>query len=410
MKRITIILSFIISSSVAFSQGGRMVLNNNVFVVIDGGAKLVVSNPSTNAVSTIGTGGNIISESELDELIWNIASSTGVYTVPFTSKPISQGGTGVKIPLSLNLTAAGSGDGKIQFSTYETTNDFNSPYPTGVTSMNTTTNIDASLYSVDRYWMMDNSTYTSKPTANISFTYVDLASEIGGSNLISEPDLIAQRWNSTSGSWETLTYGTVNATNNTVSNVNVDAANFFEVWTLQSILMPLDIELTKFTVIDENCHFEMQWSISESLGNTTFYVYKSLDGYHWDLQQTIESKESPNGDYQFIDDSRNVGSCYYKLVGKDVDGIIEELKTVSYNGSCDSEIMIYPNPTMGDLTIEGENLVEVKIVDNFGRILESTQLSNYSNKLNLSNLKKGCYTLILIDDMGNSYNRKIIKE
>ena len=84
MKKFLLIISIFIFSSVGFSQG-RLVINNNGYVVIDNSAFVVLQNPNPNALTTLGTGGNIISEGEDDVIKWEIGLTTGTYTIPWTT-------------------------------------------------------------------------------------------------------------------------------------------------------------------------------------------------------------------------------------------------------------------------------------------------------------------------------------
>ena len=70
-----------------------------------------------------------------------------------------------------------------------------------------------------------------------------------------------------------------------------------------------------------------------------------------------------------------------------------------------SNILVYPNPTTGILTIEGlEGLVE--IYDLYGKLVKSTK----GNTLDISQLANGIYFLQATDEQGEVYSYKIIKE
>jgi hypothetical protein len=55
----------VLNSLFVYSQA-RLVLNNDIHIVIDNSAKIVLENPNPNAVTVAGTGGNIVSENQLD--------------------------------------------------------------------------------------------------------------------------------------------------------------------------------------------------------------------------------------------------------------------------------------------------------------------------------------------------------
>jgi hypothetical protein len=55
----------------------KLVLNDNAYLVISNSSFLVVDNSNSDAITTIGSGGNIITESEFNRLKWNIGNSAG---------------------------------------------------------------------------------------------------------------------------------------------------------------------------------------------------------------------------------------------------------------------------------------------------------------------------------------------
>ncbi len=207
----------------------RLILNQNVYAVITNSAYLVIDNANANGITTIGTGGNIISENENNVVQWNINTNTGNYIVPFCTNSL------VKIPLAVNLVVAGSGaNSHLILSTYETSTDANIPYPSDVTNMNSNCNNNNGLYAIDRFWRIDAGSYTTKPTPVINFRYNAAANEMVGTNTIIEPALRAERFNSFNNAWETpqKLYGIDNSVLNTVSGVSITPADFFKSWTL----------------------------------------------------------------------------------------------------------------------------------------------------------------------------------
>ena len=120
-------------SGMGCSAQTRLILNNDIYMVFKNNIELVVDNSAANAITTLGTGGNIISEAEFNRVKWNIVTAIGIYTIPFTKSP------GNKIPVTVNITTAGAGSGSILFSTYGGATWDNSTYmplgPPAVTNM-----------------------------------------------------------------------------------------------------------------------------------------------------------------------------------------------------------------------------------------------------------------------------------
>lgn len=237
----TLTIAFTIVASISGFAQSRLVFNTSqVYLRISNNANLVLDNSNTNAITT-SAGANIISEGENNVVKWRVGTGTGTYTVPYTTNSL------VKIPLQLNITAAGTGTANsIIFSTYETATDANTTYPSDVTNMNSVCTNSNALYAVDRFWRIDAGSYgASKPTPVINFGFNPAANETAVTNTITLSRLKAERFNAGSNSWETpmKLYGL--ASGNTVAGASVTPTDFHKSWTLiDTVVMTIPISLT----------------------------------------------------------------------------------------------------------------------------------------------------------------------
>lgn len=72
---------------------------------------------------------------------------------------------------------------------------------------------------------------------------------------------------------------------------------------------------------------------------------------------------------------------------------------------------IYPNPTINEVTISGlEGVETIDFIDLTGRVVLSNQVTNTLVTINLENLSKGIYTVVIRDGNGSKIADKIIKE
>lgn len=221
----------------AGQAGAQLVMPNNTYIVMTGGSSvnptsMVLTNPAPTGIVNSGTGW-IISENEFNQMDWNIGANTGNYTVPFGY------GTTDYLPVSCNITTAGTGSGSIKFATYHGATWDNFIYePSDVTNM---TDFNATNYSnnaVDRFWILDAQGYTTKPTPDITLSYIrsGASSEIAAPNYIVEPDLIAQRFNSGNDEWYDWFGSTgtdiTSSNTGTVMSGTVPASGFYRSWCL----------------------------------------------------------------------------------------------------------------------------------------------------------------------------------
>lgn len=321
-------------SAWAFGQA-RVVINNDAWVRIDNSAWVVVEEPSSAGIQTLGTGGNIRSEGEFNRIRWQIRNTTGTYLLPFTTA------NGVKMPFTYEAVGGASNEAQasICFSTYNYgalagTNWNNDLYrPSDVTHMHnywTGAPVNNSDNVVDRFWIVDPGAsgyaYGTRPAIRLGFTYDPGAGagEVRPGNAITSVSPVgAQRFNAPLGQWGdfwpagTFAAGAVN----TVTNVNVPAADFFRSWTLSNILEPLPVELLRF---DAEClagRVQVAWSTVSEQGVGRFVIERSPDGLAFEEigSVAVTGNSSTLAHYAFTDD-RPLGLGYYRLRTMDLDG------------------------------------------------------------------------------------------
>lgn len=385
----------------SFAQG-RIVFNDG-YMVIDNGARVVVANGNANAITTTGAGGNVISEAENDKIIWNIGNNTGNYTIPYTTRPAVQGGNDVKIPFSMNITSPGVGSGRFELSTYETATDANTGFPSYVT------NVATPLQVVDRFWIIDAESYAVNPGANLTFTYDDNANEIGNTNVIIEANLQAQRFNSTINDWELILLGGANPAANTVSNVIVNPADFYEAWTLVDNLVPLPVTDLSFTATKVERTALLEWSTSTELNASHYDAMRSTDGYNWSFigEVTAVGNSQSLSEYFLVDEFPLDGINYYKIIQYDQNGesTASEIRSVNFGGG---NSLVYPNPFTDQLFIQAdEDAYSVQLIDPLGRIVfEDVN----STQIDMSRLVSSFYFVRLTFEDGRTDVTKVVKQ
>jgi len=153
---------------------------------------LTIQNPLTTAINR--NNGYIISETDPGSaysfLEWKTASSTGTYEFPFGTLDGQS-----YIPVVVNITTGGIGNGSIRIATYHT-DDPNNPFPNGVTHMNDLSGNDQSGWVVNRYWITQVNGYSIKPTSSIAFNAAP--GEVGQNQ-----NLATEKWDGTN--WVTVT-------------------------------------------------------------------------------------------------------------------------------------------------------------------------------------------------------------
>ena len=91
---------------------------------------------------------------------------------------------------------------------------------------------------------------------------------------------------------------------------------------------------------------------------------------------------------------------YVRVYQENVTNIIDVNKINKY--------VVYPNPAIDALTINGENLKQVKIFNIHGELVLLNNISN-NKEIDISKLNKGMYLIELEDHFGFKINKKLIK-
>jgi len=431
MKHLLILLACCALVSTSFSQYS-LVINNDAYVVLDGGVTatpvfVVVDEPDARGITTLGTGGNIISEGEHNKIQWNIATTADSYVVPFTS---NNGAGDKKIPFSIQTTGGAVGAaGRLRLSTWETADgNLAATWPDDVTHINTAaTGLSNGFNIVDRFWKIDANNYTTQPDALLGFVYND-NNEIGGTNLINagnEATLVAQSFDPVADAWRGLAtstsvfYGSYTAPQ-TVSGASVTNGDFYGSWTLSLLALLLPIELVEFEAECINGYSSINWTTASETNNDYFVIESSNNGIDFNGIATIDGAGSSaiQNEYEYTDYSDHSGTIYYRLAQVDYDGTTTYSDVVAVencNGNL-GNVNVFSNGS-GNVNInidaDASAKYSVKIVDVRGRmIVAPKELSvndgNNTFNLDVKEVGFGIYYVIVENEFERSVNKLVL--
>lgn len=413
MKFNSLLLVFcaLLCSYKSYAQG-RIVLSGNVYGVIDNSTKLVVSNPSANAITSTASGG-FITESEFDQIVWNIGVNTGSYVMPFVAQ------TGLTpIPFTATIGTAGTGAGQIWFSTYPgSTWDNNTYRPSDVTHMfdYNTNSINNSSHVIDRFWIIDAQGYGTKPSSTFTFTYRD-AEHMQVGNTIVEATLGAQRFHPGPNIWgDYLPQGTTNTALNRTSGVPVVPSDFWRSWTLSETTNPLASDLVYFQL---SCGTEQNVKVQWQLLNETGVDHYELELLN-DQQVYVPEVFIPaTGQGLYTYEFANLRSGTVRLIEVESDGNRVIKSEAIKNCAIDGTSMYYNQETnsiviQSQLTKDQE--MNMEVVDASGKIIcvQQLQLLAGSSIVNVpvQLYANGVYFVRLVDSMNSlkPITNKILK-
>jgi len=349
---------------------------------------------------------------------WNISTTLGTYVIPWTTA------SGVKMPLTIAKTTAGTGAGTFVLSTWKTV-AANTPWPTAVTNMFSVNGLASptqEYYVIDRFWHVDAQIYTAKP--NVTFTFAYDPVEYAAPNTIIEANLQAQRFNTGTSNWEggsfggNKLFGTDVPASNYVNAAVILAADFFKDWTLVDKTNPLPVTLTDFTATCTNEGTLIAWTTDSEINNDYFVVQKSYDAVNYFDLETKQGAGNSNAvhNYSVIDNATSNGNVYYRLKQVDFDGSTTYHNVIASNCAKNnfdvSNITFTDNQVSFNITSTYNEAMQVYVYDYRGRKIadKSIVVKEGINPISLSNLKisTGIYMLSIIGNK-DSFSTKLWK-
>ena len=382
LKILYFIIIFLISSFVLKSQDKLLNLKD-VKVTLKNDVALIINQPSSNGIVATSNGG-IVSEGDLNKVVWKINNYTGTYTIPFWQTS--------KIDLVYQITTAGTNPGALIASTRSTGAD-NLPLPTvspAVTHLNINGS-NGSAYVVDRYWILRKDGWATVPSAILSFKYEN--DEISG---INEANLSAQLWGQDpyappgTYSWVpdafdvfqgySTTLGTADPTNNRVYNVTPPAAykGGFYTWILVDKAHPLPVTLLYFKIYCVGKYVALKWETASEINCDYYLVERSTDGISWEGVAYIQGAGNSNevSTYSWVDNyDSNGAALYYRLTQFDYNGDKEILgiQSIICDAATDESWItintdIFNNILINFTATEGEPY-EIKVFNLLGELI-----------------------------------------
>ena len=192
----------------------------------------------------------------------------------------------------------------------------------------------------------------------------------------------------------------------TISNLDhstfpINSTRYFTVVSINSST-PLPIQLLSFNASKTSLeNVLIEWQTESEVNNDYFTIERSPNGIDWVELIRIEGAENSTDilTYSTIDISPYNGISYYRLKQTDFDkqSTYSQIRTINFNNLQNSELKIFPNPTNGQISINGNflDLEQIKIYNVLGQDVtrNTKQLNREKSKLiiDLSGLKGGFY-------------------
>ena len=155
---------------------------------------------------------------------------------------------------------------------------------------------------------------------------------------------------------------------------------------------------------------KLEWQTASEINTSHFNIQRSTDGKNFATIGNVNAKGASS--YNYNDNNLPVakGNLYYRLQIVDKDGAISysEVRELSI---VNCQLSIAPNPAKSFVTVTGNNIKKVILLDLTGRTVFTKEVSNTNTiKLSVNNLSKGIYLVKAILNDGSIKTDKLVVE
>ena len=164
----------------------------------------------------------------------------------------------------------------------------------------------------------------------------------------------------------------------------------------------LPVELTEFSVRQNNETVSLTWQTASEENNKQFEVERSKNGINWDVIDIVTGRGTVTQfqNYQSIDEKPVAGKSYYRLKQVDFDGAFEysNIESVNFKTNIlNDQFEIFPNPASTTIYIS-KNKIELDqlvLINMQGQVVNEniTVKKNGDNeaRIDINNLSRGVY-------------------
>lgn len=255
------------------------------------------------------------------------------------------------------------------------------------TDDNTITPVPTGTY-IKRYFSFNTTTPSFDGTIRFSYLNADF-------NSIAEPDLrLNIRTNGTN--WINRIDLPTQA-DDYVESASISST--LNTLTLASASGALPVTWLSFTAEKQGAGALLNWLTATEVNTKDFEVQHSTNAVSWSSLGTVDAAGNSNTtrSYSFTHNTPFKGNIYnyYRILQRDLDGQFSYSKIASLiYDEPGADVIVYPNPATGSLTIYLAETQDVRLVNVAGATIWKGTLTAGRNQLNLTRFAKGIYWVV----------------
>ena len=185
--------------------------------------------------------------------------------------------------------------------------------------------------------------------------------------------------------------------------INTPSPDWQWSWTYANEFIPL----TDTTMIDESLRWQYDyWELAMYPEFTHFaFRHHTVEGYHYGWAHIYLTRVTRAWRTVCVS-----GMGYCTLPDQPIRWGQTELLSIAENETNSLFATIHPNPTTGLVTVKGENLQQVEVLNMLGQQVLSVRGSGNEMQINMSALPAGIYFVAVTNEEGRRCVQKVVKE
>jgi hypothetical protein len=208
--------------------------------------------------------------------------------------------------------------------------------------------------------------------------------------------------------------------NFTVNSNPVSTGNRFIIVFRKNATLP--VSFTGIKAYQQTGGVNVEWNVVNEQGIDSYEIEKSTDGRSFSKAGTTKStgNNSNVASYAWLDVSPSIGTNYYRVKSKGINGEVKYTSIVSVKlGKAESSISVYPNPVKGSLiNVQFTNMAKgeysINLVNAIGQLVFSKLLyhagGSSGTQLTLpAHVAKGVYQLKMAGDGASNVQSIVIQ-
>jgi len=146
---------------------------------------------------------------------------------------------------------------------------------------------------------------------------------------------------------------------------------------------------------------------------TRYNIYKGVGTHNLELIASVDY-DPELSHYEYYDESDETGGYYYRIgsyyESRDVE-CFSDILNVEITGiiEMNADINVYPNPAKDEITLEGEGISQVRIVNTFGQTVYNAKVEGDLVRIDLSGFAKGIYMMHIEANGGQSVKKVVVE-